>query len=79
VGIFGRRLLSFQMRQLAVRELSSNIAVVSFVQTETYQQSATPQTDDHFVVDIWINNGSGDNWRCTDRYYSEVRGIPLKK
>ena len=79
VGIFGRRLLSFQMRQLAVRELSSNIAVVSFVQTETYQQSATPQTDDHFVVDIWTNNGSGDNWRCTDRYYSEVRGIPLKK
>ena len=66
VGIFGRRLLSFQMRQLAVRELSSNIAVVSFVQTETYQQSATPQTDDHFVVDIWINNGNGDNWRCTD-------------
>ena len=35
VGIFGRRLLSFQIRQLAVRELSSNIAVVSFVQTET--------------------------------------------
>ena len=79
VGIFGRRLLSFQMRQLAVREISSNVAVVSFVQTETYQQSATPQTDDHFVVDIWINSGSGDNWRCTDRYSSEVRGIPLKK
>jgi hypothetical protein len=79
VGMFGRRLLSFQIRQLAVRELSSNIAVVSFVQTETYQQSATPQTDDHFVVDIWINSGSGDKWRCTDRYYSEVRGIPLKK
>ena len=79
VGIFGRRLLSFQMRQLAVRELSSNIAVVSFVQTETYQQSATPQTDDHFVVDIWINSGNGDNWRCTDRYFSEVKAIPLKK
>jgi hypothetical protein len=79
LGIFGRRLLSFQMLQLAVREVSSNIVVVSFVQTETYQQSATPQTDEHFVVDIWINSGSGDSWRCTDRYYSEVRGIPLKK
>jgi hypothetical protein len=79
VGIFGRRLLSFGMRQLAVRGIGSNIAVVSFVQTETYQQSAAPQTEDHFVVDIWINSGSGDNWRCTDRYFSEVRGIPLKK
>jgi hypothetical protein len=79
VGIFGRRLLSFSTRQLAVRGISSNIVVVSFVQTETYQQSATPQTEDHFVVDIWINSGSGDNWRCTDRYFSEVKGIPVKK
>jgi uncharacterized protein DUF4440 len=60
VGVFGRRLLSFGMRQLAVRGIGSNIAVVSFVQTETYQQSATPQTEDHFVVDIWINSGNGD-------------------
>jgi hypothetical protein len=74
LGIFGRRLLSFQVRQLAVRELSPEIAVVSFVQTETYQQSATPQTVDHFVMDIWINKGDGDNWRCTDRYFSEVAG-----
>lgn len=75
LGIFGRKLISIGMRQLAVRGIGSNIAVVSFVQIETYQQSATPQTGDHFVVDIWINSGSGDNWRCTD----EVRGLPLKK
>jgi hypothetical protein len=67
------------MRQLAVRGISSNIAVVSFVQTETYQQSAMPQTEVDFVVDIWINSGNGDNWRCTDRYFSEVQGIPPKK
>ena len=79
LGIFGRRLLSFGIRQLAVRGISSNIAVVSFVQTETYQQSATPQIEDHFVVDIWINSGNGDNWRCTDRYFSEVKGISLKR
>ena len=79
VGVFGRRLLSFGMRQLAVRGISSNIAVVSFVQTETYQQSAMPQTEVDFVVDIWINSGNGDNWRCTDRYFSEVKGIPPKK
>ena len=78
LGIFGRRLLSIGMRQLTVRGISSNIAVVSFVQTETYQQSAMPQTEVDFVVDIWINSGSGDNWRCTDRYFSEVEGIPPK-
>jgi Domain of unknown function (DUF4440) len=79
LGIFSRRLLSFQVRQLAVRELTPEIAVVSFVQTETYQQSATPQMEDHFVTDIWINKGGGDNWRCTDRYFSQVAGIPPQK
>jgi Domain of unknown function (DUF4440) len=78
-GVFGRRLLSFQLRQVAVRNLSPKIAVVSFVQTETYQQTATPQTEDHFVVDIWMNKGSGDNWRCTDRYVSELRATPPQK
>lgn len=77
--IFGQKLLSFRLRQVAVRELSPTIAVVSFVLTKTYQQSATPQTEDQFVVDIWINTGSGDNWRCTDRYFSEVRGSPAQK
>jgi hypothetical protein len=78
-GVFGRRLLSFHLRQVAVRKLSSEIAIVSFVKTETYQQTATPQTEDHFVVDIWINSGSGDNWRCTDRYVSELKaGSPQK-
>jgi hypothetical protein len=35
-------------------------------------------TEVDFVVDIWINSGIGDNWRCTDRYFSEVKGIPPK-
>jgi Domain of unknown function (DUF4440) len=78
-GVFGRRLLSFQVRQLAVRELSPTIAVVSFVQTDTFQQSATPQTEDHFVVDVWTNSGGGDNWRCTDRYLSEAKRSPTQK
>jgi hypothetical protein len=78
-GIFGRKVLSSNLRQLTVRNLSPEIAVVSFVKTETYQQTATPQTDDYFVVDIWINKGSGDNWRCTDRYVSEIKGAPPKK
>src|ERR1700730_140848 len=78
LGVFGRKLQSFQLRQVAVRAVSPEVAVVSFVLTETYQ-SATPQTEGHFVVDIWINHGSGDNWRCTDRYFSELSGIPLQK
>jgi hypothetical protein len=79
LGIFGRRLLSFNLRQLAVHQLTPEIAVVSFIQTETYKQSATPQTEDHFVVDVWITKGTGDNWRCTDRYVSLVAGIASKK
>jgi hypothetical protein len=78
LGVLGRHLQSFQLRQLAVRQLSPAIAVVSFVQTETFE-SATPQAENHFVVDIWINSGSGDNWRCTDRYFSEVSDAPLHK
>ena len=78
-GVFGRKVLSAHLRQLAVRNLSPEIAVVSFVETETYQQTAAPQTEEYFVVDIWINKGSGDNWRCTDRYVSEVRGAPRRK
>src|ERR1700687_2207170 len=48
---FGQRLLSFQIKQLAVRDLSPEIAVVSFVENATYQESATPQTEDRFIVD----------------------------
>jgi Domain of unknown function (DUF4440) len=79
LGIFERRLLSFQLRQVTVRQLSPQIVVVSFVQSETYQQSVTPQNEDHFVVDIWINSGSGDNWRCTDRYFAEIKGMAAQK
>ena len=72
-AIFGRKFLSGHLRQLAVRDLSPEIAVVSFVKTETFQQTPTPQTEESFVVDIWINKGSGDNWRCTDRYVSRLQ------
>jgi hypothetical protein len=79
LGVFARKLLSFQLSQLAVRELSPEIVVVSFVDTETYKQSSTPQTEDRFVVDVWTNNRSGDNWRCTDRYFSPIEKISPRK
>ena len=50
LGVFGRNLQSFQLRQLAVRQVSPEIAVVSFIQTETYE-SATPQTE---TTSSWI-------------------------
>jgi hypothetical protein len=78
LATFGRKVVSFQVRQLAVREVSPTISVVSFVQTETYKESATAQTDEQFVVDIWVNSGAGDNWRCAERYVSEIRGISQK-
>jgi hypothetical protein len=71
--ILGRTPMSSHLRQLAVRNLSREIAVVSFVKTETFQQTPTPQTEESFVVDIWINKSSGDNWRCTDRYVSALQ------
>ncbi len=77
--VFSRNLLSFNVRQLAVRQLSSEIAVVSFIEAEQFQQTAIPQTQEHFIVDVWMNKGSGDNWRCTDRYLSEVRAAPGRK
>jgi hypothetical protein len=70
--IFGRKLISSHLRQLGVRNLSPEITVVSFVKTETFQQTPTPQTEESFVVDVWINKSSGDNWRCTDRYVSAL-------
>jgi hypothetical protein len=76
---FGRRIQSFDIGQLSVRELTSQMAVVSFVQTETYLETATPQTENLFVVDVWVNSGTGDNWRCSDRYTSETKGLPSKK
>jgi hypothetical protein len=76
LGVFGQKLLSFHVQHLATRELTPQSIVVSFVRTETYQQSATPESANRFIVDIWINSGAGDNWRCTDRYSSEVRGVP---
>jgi ketosteroid isomerase-like protein len=72
---FGRKLRSFQFRQLAVRSVSPEIAIDSFVLTETFDKAGKSQPEDHFVVDVWAKNGEGDNWRCTDRYWWKVSGV----
>jgi hypothetical protein len=75
---FARRLLSFHIRRLSVRELSPTSTVVTFVRSETYQLTATPQTEEHLIEDTWVNSGTGDNWRCTTRRVSDIKRSPKK-
>ena len=69
---FGRKLQSFGMRQLAVRSVTPEISVANFELSETFDQGGVPRTEEHFVVDVWVKSGEGDNWRCTDRYDSRL-------
>ena len=71
---FGRTLQSFRLRQLAVRAVSPEVSIASFVLSETFGQAGKPQTEDSFVVDVWVKNGDDDTWKCTDRYVSAVTG-----
>lgn len=67
-----RKLVSYQMRQLAARAASNDVAVISYVLHATYETGGKTEKDDSFVVDLWIRNGSGDTWVCTDRYQSKI-------
>jgi len=73
--MFGRTLRSSQLRQLAVRAVTPEVSVASFVLSETFDQGGKPQTEGHFVVDVWVKTGDGDTWKCTDRYMSAVTGL----
>jgi hypothetical protein len=61
-------LASFHFRQMAVRSLSENSAVTSFVLSESVQSGGKQRVDEYFVVDIWSKEV--DTWVCTDRYAS---------
>jgi len=73
--VFGRNLRSSGLRQLAVRAVTPEVSIASFVLRETFDQGGKPQTEDHFVVDVWVKTGDGDTWKCTDRYMSTVTGL----
>src|SRR5262249_9736634 len=62
--VFGRPLQSSELRQLAVRAVTPEVSVASFVLHETFDQSGTPRTEDHFVVDVWVQTGADDTWKC---------------
>jgi hypothetical protein len=59
---------TFDIRQIAVRAVSDDVSVVSFVLNETF--AGKPSSDNKFVVDVWKKDG--DAWRCTDRYLSDA-------
>ena len=63
---------SFQLRQMAVRAVSANIAIASFRLAETMGSGAQARRESYFVVDVWNKVGKGDEWRCSDRYLSRV-------
>ena len=66
------QLASFRLRQMAVRSLSNQISVASFVLSDIIEQGGKPRSRDHFVVDIWKKDG--ENWQCTDRYVWPISG-----
>ncbi len=57
---------SMHLMQMAVRSLSEDIAIVSFVLQQT--RKADEKTQSSFVVDVWKQ--AGKNWRLTERYQS---------
>jgi hypothetical protein len=65
---FSRPPQSFEIRQIAVRGVKDDVAIVSFVLTQNF--TGRPVNDNQFVVDIWMKEGDG--WRCTDRYISSA-------
>jgi ketosteroid isomerase-like protein len=74
---FARKLQSFQLRQLAVRGVDPEVSVANFILTETFDEAGKSQSEDYFVIDLWVKDG--DSWRCTDRYWSRVPGGPPAK
>ena len=65
-----RTLESFTIRQMAVRSITDDNAVVSFLVNEGVQSAGKSVTYQYFVVDLWSKKA--DHWLCTDRYVSPV-------
>jgi hypothetical protein len=68
---FGRPFQSFRLTQMAVRGVTPDVSVASFRLSQAFA-AVQSQTEDFFVVDVWLKSGKGDNWKCTDRYMWRV-------
>ncbi len=66
------RLESFHLRQMAVRSLTDDTALASFVLSETVERAGKTTRRDYFVVDVWRKNDN--QWQVTDRYVSSHAG-----
>jgi hypothetical protein len=69
---FARTLQSIKIRQMAVRSITDDNAVVSFLANESVQSAGKPAAEEYFVVDLWSKKSG--HWLCTDRYVSPVAG-----
>ena len=64
------RMESFEERYHAARRLADDLAVVSFVLTQTATSAGRDRSGDFYVVDIWKKRG--DQWQLIARYSSPV-------
>jgi hypothetical protein len=71
---FSRKLQSFRIEQLAARSVTLDVTVASFVLTETFDEGGEQKTEQHYIVDVWHDEGN-NHWRCTDRYSSVATGM----
>lgn len=67
-----RTLESVHIRQMGVRSVNDENAVVSFIVDESVQSAGKTAMEEYFVVDLWSKRA--DHWLCTDRYVSQVAG-----
>lgn len=67
---FAQHLASYHIRQMAVRSVSEDAAVVSFVLATRVEGNGTSTDESYFVVDLWENEDG--KWKCTDRYLSRT-------
>jgi len=67
---FSSQVASFRISQMAVRGVSEDIAIASFVLQETISDQGKESHHRSFIVDVWTKTREG--WLCTDRYTSEV-------
>src|SRR5581483_1905668 len=67
-----RPLTSFQVSQMAVRGISDEAAIASFILDRKYEANGRTQEQNDFVVDVWQNQDG--TWKCTDLYISSRSG-----
>ncbi len=67
-----QKLSSFRIEQMAVKAMSDEIVVASFLLEETAEHDGKGRASNRFVVDVWKKNG--DVWQLAERYSSRVAG-----